>query len=80
MFFSVLSGMMGVALKYEIDKNAPIVNLVNPNNLIIDGFYSLNYYDTLNRYFRDVFYLLIFIAVCLIISFVSLRREKYDSL
>ena len=80
MFFSVLSGMMGVALKYEIDKNAPIVNLVNPNNLITDGFYSLYYYDTLNRYFRDVFYLLIFIAVCLIISFVSLRREKYDSL
>ena len=80
MFFSVLSGMMGVALKYEIDKNATIVNLVNPNNLITDGFYSLYYYDTLNRYFRDIFYLLIFIAVCLIISFVSLRREKYDSL
>ena len=40
MFLSVLSGMMGVTLKYVIDKNAPIVNLVNPNNLITDGFYS----------------------------------------
>ena len=80
MFLSVLSGMMGVTLKYVIDKNAPIVNLVNPNNLITDGFYSLYYYNTLDRYFRDECYLLVFVAICLIISFVSLRREKYDSI
>ena len=80
MFLSVLSGMMGVTLKYVIDKNAPIVNLINPNNLITDGFYSLYYYNTLDRYFRDVCYLLAFVAICLIISFVSLRREKYDSI
>lgn len=80
MFLSVLSGMMGVTLKYVIDKNIPVVNLINPNNLITDGFYSLYYYDTLNRYFRDISYLLIFIIICLTISFVSLRREKYDSI
>lgn len=80
MFLSVLSGMMGVTLKYVIDKNAPIVNLVNPNNLITDGFYSLYYYNTLDRYFRDVCYLLVFVAICLITSFVSLRRKKYDSI
>ena len=80
MFLSVLSGMMGVTLKYVIDKNIPVVNLVNPNNLITDGFYSLYYYDTLSRYFRDISYLLIFIIICLTISFVSLRREKYDSI
>lgn len=80
MFFSVLSGMMGVTLKYVIDKNAPIVNLVNPNNLITDGFYSLYYYDTLNRYFRDIRYLICFIVITLVISFISLRREQYDSI
>lgn len=80
MFLSVLSGMMGVTLKYVIDKNIPVVNLINPNNLITDGFYSLYYYDTFNRYFRDISYLLIFIIICLTISFVSLRREKYDSI
>lgn len=80
MFLSVLSGMMGVTLKYVIDKNVPIINLVNPNNLITDGFYSLYYYNTLDRYCRDIRYLLIFVAICLIISFVSLRREKYDSI
>ena len=80
MFLSVLSGMMGVTLKYIIDKNVPIINLINPNNLITDGFYSLYYYNTLDRYFRDVKYLLIFVAICLVISFISLRREKYDSI
>ena len=80
MFLSVLSGMMGVTLKYVIDKNIPVVNLINPNNLITDGFYSLYYYDTLSRYFRDISYLLIFIIICLTISFISLRRKKYDSI
>ncbi len=80
MFLSVLSGMMGVTLKYVIDKNIPIINLINPNNLITDGFYSLYYYNTLDRYCRDIRYLLIFVAICLIISFISLRREKYDSI
>lgn len=80
MMFSVLSGMMGVTLKYVIDKNIPIVNLINPNNLITDGFYSLYYYNTLDRYFRDLLYLLIFILISQLISFISLRREKYDSI
>lgn len=80
MFLSVLSGMMGVTLKYVIDKNIPIINLINPNNLITDGFYSLYYFDTLDRYFRDIIYLLIFTLICLIFSFFSLRREKYDSI
>ena len=71
---------IAVTLKYVIDKNVPIINLINPNNLITDGFYSLYYYDTLDRYFRDIIYLIIFIIICLLISFVSLRREKYDSI
>ena len=80
MFLSVLSGMMGVTLKYVIDKNVPVINLINPNNLITDGFYSLYYYDTLDRYLRDVTYLLVFVVICLTISFIGLRREKYDSI
>lgn len=80
MFLSVLSGMMGVTLKYVIDKNFKIINLINPNNLITDGFYSIYYYNTLDRYFRDIKCLVIFIIVCLLISFISLRRQKYDSI
>lgn len=80
MFLSVLSGMTGVTLKYVIDTNVPIVNLINPNNLITDGFYSLYYYNTLDRHFRDLIYLIIFVIICLVISFFSLRREQYDSI
>ena len=78
MFFSVLSGMMGVTLKYVIDKNIPVVNLINPNNLITDGFYALYYYNTFNRYIRDICCLGVFIIICLFISFIALRREQYD--
>lgn len=80
MILSVLSGMMGVTLKYLIDKNAPIINRMNPNNLITDGFYSLYYYNALDRYWSDILNLLIFSIICLVISFISLRREKYDSI
>lgn len=80
MFFSVLSGMMGVTLKYVIDQKLPIINLMNPNNLITDGFYSLYYYSTFDRYFRDISYLIVFIVVCLMVSFISLRGENYDHL
>ena len=75
-----LSGMMGVTLKYVIDKNVPIVNKLNPASMITDGFYSLYYYDTLDRYFSNVCGLLIFAFILIAISIFSLRRQKYDSI
>lgn len=75
-----LSGMMGVTMKYIIDKNIPILNQINPASMITDGFYSLYYYDTFNRYFIDVAGLLIFAAIMIGLSFISLRRQKYDSI
>lgn len=80
MLFSVLSGMMGVTLKYVIDKNIPILNMINPNSLITDGFYSLYYYDSIDRYFSNVLYLLIFSFICIFVSSLSLRSDRYDSI
>ena len=80
MLWCFLCGMMGVTLKYVIDKNVPIVNLINPANMITDGYYSLYYYDTLNRYFFNIGSLLIFAFVLIAISIFSLRRQKYDSI
>ena len=54
MFGCFLAGMMGVTMKYVIDKNVPIINKLNPANMITDGFYSLYYYDTLDRYIFDL--------------------------
>ena len=72
--------MMGITMKYIIDKNVPIVNKLNPASMITDGFYSLYYYDTQNRYWFDIISLLIFSAVMIFLSLISLRRQKYDSI
>lgn len=74
------SGMMGITMKNVIDKNIPIINKLNPANMITDGLYSLYYYNTLNRYYFNVISLVIFSTLCLIISIISLRRQKYDSI
>lgn len=75
-----LSGMMGITMKYIIDKNIPIINKLNPASMITDGFYSLYYYDTLDRYIFDIGSLLIFAFVLIAISYISLKRQKYDSI
>lgn len=75
-----LSGMMGITMKYIIDKNVPIVNKLNPASMITDGFYSLYYYDTLDRYLFNIASLLIFSGIMILISYFGLRRQKYDSI
>ena len=74
------AGMMGVTLKYVIDKGMPIINLINPANMITDGFYSLYYYNTLDRFWFNVASLGVLCVVLITISFLSLRRQKYDSI
>lgn len=74
------SGMMGVSMKYVIDKNIPIINKLNPANMITDGFYSLYYYRTLDRFYFNLISLILFSLICLALSVYSLRRQKYDSI
>ena len=75
-----LSGMMGITMKYIVDKNLPIINKINPASMITDGFYSLYYYDTLDRYFFNIVSLIVFAVIMIGISFYSIRRQKYDSI
>lgn len=75
-----LSGMMGITMKYIVDKNIPIINKINPTSMITDGFYSLYYYDTFDRYYLNIISLLIFSAIMILISIRGLRRQKYDSI
>lgn len=80
MTMSFLAGMTGVMLKYMVDQNLPLLNKINPVNMITDGFYSLYYFDTLDRFKYNLISLGLFTLICLLISFISLRREKYDSI
>ena len=75
-----LSGMMGITMKYMIDKNVPIVNLVNPASMITDGFYALYYYDTFDRYFFNIASLLAFAIVMIVLAYTSLRKQKFERL
>ena len=74
------SGMMGITMKYVIDTNVPIINKLNPANMITDGFYALYYYDSLNRYWFNLTSLLGLAIFLIILSIFSLRRQKYDSI
>lgn len=80
MISSFFSGMMGITMKYIVDKNIPLLNKINPANMVTDGFYSLYYYDTLDRYIFNIISLLVFSSILLIISGLVLRRQKYDSI
>ena len=80
MLMCFMSGMMGITMKYIIDKNVRVLNLINPASMITDGFYSLYYYDTFNRYYFNVISLLVFSVIMLLISYSSLRRQRYDSI
>lgn len=80
MIMCFLSGMMGITMKYIIDKNIKILNIINPANMITDGFYSLYYYDTFNRYYFNIISLVIFSILMILISYSGLRRQKYDSI
>lgn len=75
-----LAGMMGISAKYLVDKNVPVLNMINPVAMITDGLYTLYYYNTLERFYFDAVSLVIFSALMMLISWSSLRRQKYDSL
>lgn len=80
MFFCFLSGMMGITMKYIIDKNIPIINKLNPVNMITDGLYSLYYYNTYSRFIFNLLSLLILSIILITYSIKKLRREVYDSI
>lgn len=74
------SGMMGITMKYVVDTNIPLLNKINPASMITDGFYSLYYYETMDRYFFNLMSLLIFAGIMICLSFTGLRRQTYDSI
>ncbi|MEG0306393.1 MAG: ABC transporter permease [Clostridium sp.] len=80
MIGSFFSGMMSIDIKYIIQNKFPIMSYINPANLITDGFYSLYYYDTFNRYFLNLSILASFGIIFGVITYLVLRRQKYASI
>lgn len=75
-----LSGMMGITMKYIIEKHVPFLDRINPAAMITDGYYALYYYGVDRRFWLDVASLGIFSVLMLLVSAQGLRRQKYDSI
>lgn len=75
-----LAGMMAAQIKVIIQKNAPIINKLNPVALITDGIYSLYYYNSIDRFMSNVVILSIITLIFIVATFVLMRGKKYDSL
>lgn len=80
MLGSFLSGMMGITMKYIVDTNFPLINRLNPAAMITDGYYSLYFYDTMDRFFSNIIGLLLFSAILLLLAAFKVRRQTYDSI
>ena len=81
LIFSFLAGMMGTTdIKYMLQTSFPILANINPVNLITDALYSLYYFATYDRFYTNLFYLVVIGFVLALISLLFMRRKKYDSI
>lgn len=75
-----LSGLMVGDMRMVVEEKCPVINKINPTALIADSFYSLEIYDTYDRYFRNLVTLLIISALCVIGGALVGRRKRYASI
>lgn len=77
---SFLSGLMINNMKDIIEHTVPFVNRINPAALITDCLYSLNMYDTYDRFYADIAAMGIIAALFILGSYLLLRRNRYASI
>lgn len=80
LFLCFLSGLMYGNMKNIIERNAPVINRINPAALLSDAFYCLTVYDNYSRYTQCIISLLVISAVFCGISAFVLRRKKYANI
>ena len=75
-----LSGEMVSNLPGIIEAKFPILNAINPATILNMGMYRLIYFDQPYDFFINAGKILVVSLLCLVISVIMLRREKYASL
>lgn len=80
MLLCFFSGLMVGNMRAIVEQHFPIFNKINPAALLSDSFYSLNIYDTYERYTQNIITLLIISAILCVGGFLVVRRQKYASL
>ncbi len=77
---SFLAGMMFDKMKYIVQENLPILSYINPVALITDALYALYYYDTYTRFYVNIGLLGAFTVLFCLITYMVIRRQKYDNI
>lgn len=80
MLCSFFAGMMVIDMKYLVLEYFPLGAYINPVSLITDALYSLYYYSTYDRYYFNIFCLLILVVISTFIYIIFMRRKQYDSI
>ncbi len=77
---SALAGMVFPTVKYLAVEAVPVLQYINPANLVSDAFYALYYYGPGGRYTLNILLMLSFSVVFTLIVYLATRRQKYASL
>lgn len=77
---SFLSGLMLGGIKQVIEEHLPLLNRLNPATLISNSLYSLNIYETYDKFLMNLLTLGAMAIILCVISYFITRRESYDSL
>lgn len=80
LILSFLSGLMLNNMKDIVEHTVPFVNRINPAALIADCLYSLNMYDTFDRFYSNIANMGIIAALFILGSYLLLRRNRYASI
>lgn len=80
LILSFLSGLMINSMKDIVEHTVPFINRINPAALITDCLYSLNMYDTFERFYGDIAVMGIIALLFIMGSYLLLRRNRYASI
>lgn len=80
MLMSFLSGMMISSMKVIVQEKFPILGKINPVAVVTDAIYSLYYYDSTAKFYKNLGLLIMISLVFLAGSLFFMRGKEYESL
>lgn len=80
LFLGFLSGMMVSGVRTSVQAAAPLLDALNPVNMVNDGLYGLYTQGVGEIYHTAIAHLAITLVLFLGITIIALRRDRYESL
>lgn len=80
LFLGFLSGMMVTGIRTSVQDASPLIDALNPVNMVNDGLYGLYTQGVGEMYHTAMAHLGITLVLFLGITIIALRRDRYESL